>query len=71
MKKEDFRQAIRTKLGQVPLETRKGWNGTDLLLWWLAAKDENSYLTLDHSSGDLWQRVHSLCIDLIGNAAVW
>jgi hypothetical protein len=66
MKKEEFRLALRDKLGKVPLETRKKWNDTDLYIWWLTAKAEDSYLTWERSRGDVWQYVPGMCRDLIG-----
>lgn len=70
MKKEDFRRAVRSKLMQTPLQTRRTWNGTDLLTWWSRAHQEDSYLTWERVPGDIWQHVHAMCSDLIGEKAV-
>lgn len=70
MNKEDFRKALRDRLAKVPLETRKKWNETDLFGWWMKAK-EDSYLTWERASGDVWQHVKGMCRDLIGPSAIW
>ena len=69
MNKEDFKQRLREKLRKTPLETRKQWTDTDLFIWWTKAKAEDSYLTWERCSGDLWQSVPGMCRDLIGNDA--
>lgn len=69
MKKEAFRQALRDKLKKVPLDTRKNWDGNDLYIWWLRAKAEDTYLTWEQCSGDVWQCVPGMCSDLIGERA--
>jgi hypothetical protein len=69
MNKEDFKQRLREKLRKTPLETRKQWTDTDLFIWWTKAKAEDSYLTWERCSGDLWQYVPGMCRDLIGNDA--
>jgi len=71
MNKEDFRNALRDKLGKVPLETRKKWNDNDLFTWWLKAKAEDSYLTWERAPGDVWQHVPGMCRELIGPNAIW
>lgn len=71
MKKEDFRMALRDKLGKVSLETRQTWSDTDLYAWWLKAQVDNSYLRWERASGDLWQHVRGICQDLIGPDAMW
>ena len=71
MKKEEFRNALRSKLGKIPLELRKGWNDTDLFTWWLKARAEDSYLTWERARGDVWQYVPGFCGDLIGPNAIW
>lgn len=45
MLKTEFEAALRSKLRAVPVETRKTWNDTDLYIWWLDAKNSDSYLT--------------------------
>lgn len=70
MNRQDFRQAVRQKLSNVPLATRRAWKGTDLLIWWQTAKTEDSYLRLDGCVGDDWQEVHGMCVDMIGEQAV-
>jgi hypothetical protein len=55
MKKKEFEQSLRDKLRKVPLETRMTWKDTDLFVWWLKAKAEDSYLTWERCHGDLWQ----------------
>ena len=72
MKKEDFKAAVRGKLKNVPLETRKLWNNTDLFVWWSQARAEDSYLTWEKCPGsDVWQWVPGMCSDLIGKDAIW
>lgn len=71
MQKEDFRKALRDKLGKVSLETRKTWNNTDLYDWWRKAQADDSYLRWEQVSGDLWQHVPGMCQDLIGPDAIW
>lgn len=71
MKKEEFKQALRKKLGEVPFETRKKWDETNLFAWWGRAKAEDVDLTLDRSrADDLWQHVPGACRDLIGPKAI-
>ena len=70
MKKDDFEQALWRLLMSVPLETRKQWDETDLLIWWGEAQKDNSYLTWERSPGPLWQHVKGMCRDLIGKQAV-
>lgn len=70
MKKEDFQQAIRGKLGEVPLESRKQWNDTNLLDWWNKVRAENSYLTWDHHP-DAWPWVKGMCANMIGERAIY
>ena len=41
MNKEEFRQALRDKLANVPLESRKKWDDTKLFGWWLVAASES------------------------------
>lgn len=71
MEKEDFKEAVRGKLKKVPLETRKLWNDNDLFVWWSRARAEDSYLTWEKCSGDVWQWVPGMCSDLIGKDATW
>ena len=72
MKKEDFKLAVQGKLRMVPLETRKQWNDTNLLVWWGKTKAEDSYLTWERCPGnDVWQWVPGMCRDLIGKDAIW
>ena len=71
MKKEDFRNRLRDKLGKVSPEMRKTWNDTDLYVWWVTARAEDSYLTWERAHGDVWQYVPGMCRDLIGPNAIW
>ena len=34
MLKADLETAVRNELGAVPLETRRAWSSTDLMVWW-------------------------------------
>ena len=70
MNKEDFKQALRQRIKEVPLETRKKWTGTELLIWWGQTKAKDSYLTWEKCPGDPWQWVSVMCNDLIGNEAI-
>ena len=71
MKKEDFKQRLQEKLCKTPLETRKKWTSSDLFIWWLQAKADDSYLTWERCPGDLWQYVPGMCKSLIGNDAFY
>lgn len=72
MNKEDFKEAVRGKLRNVPLETRRLWSSTDLLEWWKQAKANDSYLSWEKCpGGDVWQWVRGMCSDLIGKDATW
>ena len=71
MKKDDFEQALRRLLMSVPLEERKKWDEFDLLTWWTKAQKDDSYLTWERCSGDIWQHVKVVCRDLIGQSAIW
>lgn len=66
MNKEDFQNRLHDRLRKVPLETRRQWNETDLLIWWGQAVAEDSYLTWERATGGIWQHVKSMCRDLIG-----
>jgi hypothetical protein len=70
MVKEDFKQALRSKLGQIPVETRRGWSDNDLFIWWLKAKAADPYLVWERCPGDAWQWVPGMCSDLIRERAV-
>lgn len=70
MKKEDFRQALRMRLMQIPAASRKTMTDYELLLWWNQIKQEDTYLTWERAPGDLWQHVQEMCRDLIGPSAV-
>jgi hypothetical protein len=69
MNKDDFKRALREKLQKVPVETRKQWDDTNLFGWWAKMKAEDSYLTWDHCTGDVWQWVKIMCHDLIDQNA--
>lgn len=71
MKKEDFEKALRDKLREIPLETRQNWEEKDLNVWWWTVKKEDSYLTWERATGDVWQHVKGMCDDLIGTRAIW
>ena len=70
MKKVDFEQAVREKLKKIPLESRKQWNNTDLLIWWTEARAEDSYLTWEGCRGDAWQWVPEICRGMIGKSCI-
>lgn len=70
MEKKEFTQALRDKLREIPLETRKTWKTSDLLVWWMDARAKDSYLTWESCHGDLWQYVSGTCSDLIGKKAM-
>jgi hypothetical protein len=70
MVKADFRRELRSKLKQVPLETRRGWTDNDLFGWWLKAKAADPYLVWERSRGDVWQWVPGMCHGLIGHNAI-
>jgi hypothetical protein len=71
VKKEEFRRALRDRLKQVPLETRKTWSDNDLHVWWTRASREDSYLTWERATGDVWQHVSGMCSDLLGPRAIF
>jgi hypothetical protein len=72
MREAEFRTALRAALGRVPLVTRRGWNGNDLFGWWMQTSNERPDLVLDGYQGDLWQRVHGMCMNMymVGEQAV-
>lgn len=72
MKKTEFEVAVRAAVRQVPLETRRGWNGNDLMAWWMETSTAHPDLFEDRYQGDLWQRVHGICLyaRLFGENAV-
>ncbi|KAF7962098.1 hypothetical protein AWV80_25820 [Cupriavidus sp. UYMU48A] len=69
MNRQDFKQALRDKLRQVPYEARKTWDGTKLMMWWWDVEKEDSYLRLKGCT-DHWQEVHSICMDMYGERAM-
>ena len=70
MKKQDFENALRAELRNVPLETRKKWQHTDLHFWWLRAQVRDSSLTYESAYGSAWQYIATMCRDVIGPNAV-
>jgi hypothetical protein len=62
MKGTEFEAAVRAALRQVPLETRRGWNGNDLMAWWMETSAARPDLVEDRPKGDPWQRVHGICL---------
>lgn len=70
MKKEEFCNAVRNKLREIPLETRRKWKDIDLMSWWQKVKAKDSYLTWERAHGDIWQHVKGMCKDLIGSKAI-
>jgi hypothetical protein len=68
----NFERALRNALGQIPLETRRAWNGNDLFGWWMEFSAARPGLALDGYEGDLWQRVHGMCrhMHLFGEQSV-
>lgn len=69
MNKKDFTIVVRENLKKVPLDTRKSWTSLDLNSWWHQTKNGDPYLVC-RCSGDLWQSVHGICIDMIGKDAI-
>ena len=69
MKKEDYREALRDRLRRVPVETRRAWTHTDLMMWWIQEREKDSYLKWERAPGDPWQHVKGMCDDLIGPKA--
>ena len=70
MKKKEFKQTVRNKLREVPLETRKTWKGIDLLQWWLKVEAEDSYLRWERSPCKVSILVPGICSDLFGKKAM-
>jgi hypothetical protein len=70
MKEQDFENALRAELQNVPLETRKKWKDPDLHFWWLRVQAKDSYLTFESVYGSAWQYIPSMCRDLIGPDAL-
>jgi hypothetical protein len=62
MKTTEFEAAVRAALRQVPLVTRRGWNGNDLIAWWMQTSAAQPGLVEDRAKGDPWQRVHGICL---------
>lgn len=61
MLKEEFARALREKLSEIPLETRRLWDGNDLFVWYMNARNEDSYLRWERCPGDPWQWVAGFC----------
>lgn len=70
MTKDEFKTALRKKLRETPLKTRKTWDKSSLLGWWGQAQEEDSYLVWKGHTGSVWQHVKLMCDDLIGNNAI-
>jgi hypothetical protein len=70
VKKDAYRDALRLRLRGVPLETRRKWNETDLMVWWNRERQKDTYLTWERAPGDPWQHVKGMCSDLIGPKAI-
>ena len=62
VKVREFEAAVRAALSQVPLETRRGWDGNDLFGWWMQTSQARPDLVEDRYKGDPWQRVHGICL---------
>jgi hypothetical protein len=45
--KEQFRRELRSRLSQVPLETRRGWTDVELRVWWLGEQRADLQLTTE------------------------
>jgi hypothetical protein len=71
MLKEEFIQALRQKLSQVPLETRRTWDETSLFIWFQQVRKEDSYLRWGRCPGDVWQWVPGFCEYHYGPNAVY
>lgn len=69
MQKAEFQTALRDKLRKIPLAIRKTWDDTDLHIWWLTERKNDSYLTWDRCPGNPWQWVPGVWRDLIGEHA--
>ncbi|MGP1235768.1 hypothetical protein ACJ8I6_09450 [Serratia sp. CY37646] len=71
MLKEEFAQALRQKLSQIPLETRRTWNETDLFGWYMKATREDSYLRWERCpGGNPWHWVPGFCENYYGSNAL-
>ena len=69
MSKQQFRDAVRAALREVPLENRKTWDESDLSQWFFAERSKNLQLQRSDGDGDPWQHLKSMCSDLIGHKA--
>jgi hypothetical protein len=69
MPKQDFRDAVRAALREVPLERRKTWDESDLSQWFFAERSKIGALQRSDGDGDPWQHLKSMCSDLIGDKA--
>ncbi|HFT1084468.1 TPA: hypothetical protein ACXI7C_000797 [Serratia marcescens] len=70
MLKEEFARALRQKLSQIPLETRRTWNETHLFAWYMKAISEDSYLRWERCPGSPWQWVPGFCENYYGSNAL-
>jgi hypothetical protein len=72
MTSAEFEAAVRAALRQVPLETRRGWSGTNLIARWFETSKAHPDLVENRAKGDPWQRVHAICLRarLFGEDAV-
>ncbi len=67
MLKEEFRQAVRSHLQEVPHSERITWDGTKLYLWWDNIYRKHTYLRWERCPGNnIWGVVEPFCKDLIG-----
>jgi hypothetical protein len=70
VKKEEFRDAVRALLQEVPAQTRRAWDETHLFGWWLETSYKDPNVTWGSTAGTLWTRVKTMCADLIGPDAL-
>ena len=70
MLKEEFRRELRSRLSQVPLETRRGWTDVELRVWWLGELRADLQLKWAWAPADQWQYVKVMCLGLYGKDAI-
>jgi hypothetical protein len=68
--KEQFRRELRSRLSQVPLETRRGWTDVELRGWWLEEQRADPQLRWAWAPADQWHYVKVMCHGLYGEDAI-
>jgi hypothetical protein len=68
MDQRRFREAVRVRLQEIPLQRRSAWSQRDLSWWWNDAKLSDTSLSVATPSIE-WAIVKMACADMIGERA--